>query len=159
MIEVLGWATSRTVARQFLQTCDIATWDATRQEMVPRADVALHPFRATETISVMRPTGATVTDPFGNQVPEMVAVAGFHFNLLIYGQLEETLKAAAPGEEYWSRLKLKNYIDNKLGTAGALQNKEVTGKKLPGGYEWSIGPNKVRLYDGALVNARRNVWL
>ena len=159
MIEVLGWTTSRAVARQFLETCDIATWDATNQVMIPRADVALHPFRATETLSVTRPTGQTVTDPFGNSVPEMVAVAGFHFNLLIYDQLEETLRADAPGEEYWSRLKLKTYIDNKLGSAGALQNKLVTGTKLPGGYEWSVGQNKVRLYDGALVNARRNVWL
>ena len=159
MIEVLCWATSRAIARQFLEVCDVATWDATAQEMRVRKDVALHPFRASEAISVMRPTGNTVTDPFGNDVPELAAVAGFHFNLLLYGKLEETLKADAPGEEYWSKLKLKNYIDNKLGTAGALQNKEVTGKKLPGGYEWSIGPNKVRLYDAALVNARRNVWL
>ena len=159
MIEVLGWATIRAVARTFLETCEIATWDAASQTMIAREDVALHPFRATETISVRRETGNTITDQFGNSVPETVEVPGFHFNLLIYGRLEEILTEDAPGGDYWSKLKLKNYIDGKLGSAGALRNKEVTGTKLPGGYEWSVGPNKIRLYDGALVNQRRNVWL
>jgi hypothetical protein len=106
----------------------------------------------------MKPTGAIIQDAFGNDVPEMVEVPGFHFNVRIYGDLEETLRADAPGEEYWSKLKLKNYIDNKLGSAGSIRDKEVTGTKLPGGYEWSVGPNVVRLYDAALVNDRRNVW-
>ena len=156
MIEILGWATSRNVARQFLETCEIATWDATNQVMVPRQDIQLHPFRAGEEITVVKVPavmdGTTVVTP-------AVLAPGFHFNLRIYGQLEQTLKEANPVDEnYWNKLKLKNYINNKLGSSGSLANKEVTGAKLPGGYEWSVGPNKVRLYDGALVNARSNVW-
>jgi hypothetical protein len=40
MIEVLGWATTRAVARQFLETCEIATWDAASQTMIAREDAA-----------------------------------------------------------------------------------------------------------------------
>ena len=156
MIEILGWATSRNVARQFLETCEIATWDATNQVMVPRQDIQLHPFRPSEEITVVKTPA--VMDGMTVVTPAVIA-PGFHFNLRIYGQLEKTLKEANPVDEnYWNKLKLKNYIDNKLGSSGSLANKEVTGAKLPGGYEWSVGPNKVRLYDGALVGARANVW-
>ena len=157
MLEILGWATSRNVARQFLEICEIATWDATNQVMVPREDIQLHPSRAGEEITVVKTPavmdGTTVIAP-------AVIAAGFHFNVRVYGKLEDNLRNAGSEEdpEYWNRLKLKNYIDNKLGSAGALANKQVTGAKLPGGYEWSVGSNKVRLYDAALVNARANVW-
>jgi hypothetical protein len=156
MIEILGWATSRNVARQFLETCEIATWDATNQVMVTRTDIQLHPFRAGEEITVVKTPavmdGTTVITP-------AVIATGFHFNLRIYGQIEQTLKEANPADEnYWNKFKLKTYIDNKLGSSGTLAGKEVSGTKLPGGYEWSVGPNKVRLFDGALVNDRANVW-
>jgi hypothetical protein len=157
MIELLGWATSRAVARQFLETTNIATWDAENQVMVPRQDIQLHPFRISESIEVVKVPavmdGTTVVTP-------PVMAPGFHFNLRIYGDLEETLREADPPEngDYWSKVKLKTYIDNKLGSSGSLANKDVTGAKLPGGYQWSVGPNKVRLYDGALVNSRANVW-
>ena len=156
MIEILGWATSRNVARQFLETCEIATWDATNQVMVPRQDIQLHPFRSAEDITVVKVPA--VMDGMTVITPAVIA-PGFHFNLRIYGQLEETLKEANPVDEnYWNKLKLKDYINTKLGSSGSLANKEVTGAKLPSGYEWSVGPNKVRLYDGALVNLRANVW-
>ncbi len=158
MIEILGWATSRNVARQFLETCEIATWDATNQVMVARQDIQLHPFRAGEEITVVKTPA--VMDGMTVITPAVIA-PGFHFNLRIYGDLEDVLRNNSADHEetnWWNKVKLKNYIDTKLGSSGSLANKEVTGAKLPGGYEWSVGPNKVRLYDGALVNARSNVW-
>jgi len=151
MIEILGWATSRAVARQFLETCNIATWDAEAGVMVPRADIQLHPFRATEEL--------TVTQELG------VVAPGFHFNIRLFGDLEAQLlnpnydpdNPDSAGHT-WSRLRLKTYIDNKLGTVAAKQDKALTGARLPGGYEWTIGTNSVRLYDAALVNNRANVW-
>jgi len=163
-IEILGCASTRAVARTFLQTCNIADYDAETQTMVPREGVSLHPFRATETITVMKPTGNMVEDQFGNMVPEMAERPGFHFNLRIYGDLEETLRAGAPGggdpenPKLWNYSKLKTYIDNKLGTVAEAKNKELTGARLPGGYQWAIGPNWVRLYDAGEVQQRSNVW-
>lgn len=180
MIEILGWASTRAVARAFLETCEIATYDAESQTMQARQDIQLHPFRAIETISVTRPTGNIITtywvdendnpilDDQGQQIvteaPEMEEAPGFHWNMRVFGDLEALLRANAPGggdpdyQSLWNYSRLKTYIDNKLGTIAAQRDKDLTGARLPGGYEWSIGPNKVRLYDAGAVGQRRNVW-
>lgn len=159
MIEILGWATSRNIARQFLETTEIATWDNETQAMVPHKDIQLHPFRPTESIDVVKTPAVMNGDVV---VTPAVIAPGYHFNIRIYGNLEHTLRkdaANAPDDKtVWNELKLKDYIDNKLGSAATLRNKEVSGAKLPGGYEWSIGANKVRLYEATLVNQRANVW-
>jgi len=164
MIEILGCASTRQTARQFMETVGLATWSAEYQVMIPREDVQIHPFRASESITVMRPTGQMVDDGNGNMVPEMVERVGFHFNIRVYGQLEATLRANAPGggdpenPQLWNYSKLKTYIDNKLGTVATQKGKDLTGTKLPAGYEWAIGPNWVRLFDASLVADRANVW-
>ena len=164
MIEILGCGSTRQTVRQFLEICQIATWDAETQTMQAREDVQLHPFRASESITVMRPTGQLIDDGNGNMVPEMEERVGFHFNLRVYGQLEATLRQGAPGggdpenPQLWNYSKLKTYINNKLGTVATQKDKDITGTKLPGGYEWAIGPNWVRLYDATQVNERANVW-
>ena len=156
MIEILGWATSRNIARQFLETCNIAHWDADSSTMIPHKDVQLHPFRASEEITVVTTPAVMNGDIV---VTPAVIAPGYHFNIRIFGELEETLRENNPqGETLWNKLKLKNHIDTKLGSAATLRNKEVTGARLPGGYEWTVGANKVRLYDAAIVNSRANVW-
>ena len=157
MLELLGWATTRAVARQFMELTKIADWNAEQQVMIPRKDIQLHPFRPNESIDVVKVPavmdGMTVVTP-------AVMAPGFHFNLRLFGDLENTLRNDAPDPDgdYWNKWKLVTYVNTKLGTAGALVNKEVTGAKLPGGYQWSVGPNTVRLYDAAAVAQRANVW-
>jgi hypothetical protein len=127
--------------------------------MLPHEDVQIYPQRASESLEITKTPavmdGTTVVTP-------AVLAPGYHFNLRVFGKLGEQLRneQAVEGEKnWWNKVKLKNYIDTKLGTAGALADKEVSGAKLPGGYEWTVGGAKVRLYDAAAVTGPRgNVW-
>ena len=146
MIEILGWATDKATARQFLGACNVATYNATTQEMECKEGFSLHPYRASDEINV---PGAP----------------GVHFNLRIYGAPEQALIDAAydpmnPDEKgaLWSRLKLVNYVTTKLGSAATAVGKSLTGARLPIGYEWTIGAKTVRLYDASKVNNRADVW-
>ena len=164
MIELLGWGTDKVTVKNFLVACNVADFDVPSQELRCRDGFSLHPFRAIEDITVVQTPA--VLDVNGNVVTPAVIAPGAHFNLRIYGSVEQALIDAAynssgtyPNGRVWSAAKIVNYVNNKLATTGTLiASKGVSGARLPIGYQWTVGGKTIQLYDAALVNNRANVW-
>jgi hypothetical protein len=163
VIEILGWGSDKVTVKNFLVACLVADYDPASQELRCREGFSLHPFRASEDITVIQTP--EVRDANGVVTTPAVIASGVHFNLRVYGAPEQALIDAAydpnnvsTAGELWSRLKLVNYVNNKLTNVGALQSKGATGARIPMGYEWVIAGKIIRLYDAIKVNNRSNVW-
>lgn len=151
MIDVTAWAPTRESAIAFLEAINVATLNAETGDIEPIADVIIHPFRASETITV--DAAPAVLDDQGNVVTPAVLVDGFHFNLRFYGSSEATLTAGLPQTGgLFERTRILQLVTGRTGNAPAWQE---TKPPIPPGYET---PEGVRAFDPATIKARRNVF-
>lgn len=144
-IECTAWAPTREEAAAFLKSVGVAELDPETNELRPIAEVHIHPFRPTETLSVV--------DSEGNEV------SGWHFNLRFYGSSAETLTKVPPKEgwppeaDLFDRTYILELVEGRTGKIpGWVASAE---DPVPPGY----AVEKVRCFDPALVAQRRNVWV
>lgn len=144
MLEVTCWAPTREEAAAFLKSVGVAELDPETQELRQIAEVHIHPFRPTETLSVV--------DSEGNIVP------GWHFNLRFYGSSAETLSKPVP-EGGWpddADIFTKTYILELVeGRTGEIPGWVASAEdQVPPGY----AVNQVRCFDPGLIGSRANVF-
>lgn len=134
MIDVTAWAPTREAAIVFLEAADIAKLDADTGDIIPIAEVIIHPFRAQERIDIE-------------------GIDGFHFNLRFYGSSEATLVAGLPQTGgLFERTRILQLVTLRTGEAPAWKE---TLPPIPPGYET---PEGVRAFDPAMIKTRRNVF-
>ena len=106
--------------------------------------------------TVMRKTGNTVTDAFGNEVPETVPVSGWHVNVRYYGSSADALmQGGDPSSPDLFERAPGLLAITELRTGEPMQWVALSDDPVPPGYENSNG---VRLYDPSLISTRANVW-
>lgn len=151
MIDVTAWAPTREAAIAFLEATSIATLDAATGDIQPIADVIIHPFRASERITVE--ATPAVLDADGNVITPAILVDGFHFNLRFYGSSEATLTAGLPQTGgLFESTRILQLVTARTGEAPAWQE---TKPPIPPGYET---PEGVRAFDPATIKTRRNIF-
>lgn len=154
MIEITAHAVSREAAIAFLQAVNIATTDG-HGNIVPIAEVQIHPFRPNETITIVKTPavmdGMTVVTP-------AELVQGFHFNLRFYGSSEATLRKPEPEGGWLPEHDTfdRTYINELVaGRTGLIPNWVASAEDpIPPGYE----AGQCRAFDPALIATRANVW-
>lgn len=151
MIDVTAWAPTRAAAIAFLEAAGIARLDLQTGDICPIAEVIIHPFRASESITVE--ATPAVLDADGNVITPAVLVGGFHFNLRFYGSSEATLTAGLPQTGgLFERTRILQLVAARTGEPPAWQE---TKPPIPPGYETSEG---VRAFDPETIKTRRNVF-
>ena len=95
-LDVTCHAATREDAAAFLEAVGIARWDADTGQWAMIADGMIN----ASDITVLKPTGNIVQDPFGNDVAEMASVPGYHFDLRFTDASYLTLCKPVP-EEGW----------------------------------------------------------
>lgn len=153
-LEITAHATSREAAIAFLQAVNIATVDA-QGNIVPIADVNIHPSRPGETITIIKTPA--VMDGL-NVITPAELVPGFHWNMRFYGQSEITLTKPTPegGWQPGDDIFDKTYINELVaGRTGMIPNwKAAADDPIPPGYE----AGGCRAFDPSLISTRSNVW-
>lgn len=144
IIECAAWAPTREEAAAFLESVAVAELDPETQGLRPIAEVHIHPFRPTETLSVV--------DSEGNIIP------GWHFNLRFYGSSAEILSKSEP-EGGWpddADIFDKTYILELVeGRTGEIPGWVASAEDpVPPGYV----AGSCRAFDPNLIATRSNVW-
>lgn len=136
-IEVTAWSHDRTAAVAFLKAMNIADVDADGN-IIPIADVQIHPSRPDEAISIE-------------------GVDGFHFNLRFYGSSAATLTKPTPPGGWPENATLfdKTFINDLVaGRLGEIPQWVEDETAIPNGYE----AGQCRAFDPATISTRANVW-
>lgn len=164
-IDTTGWAPTRAAAVAFFEAAQIATTDEDGN-ITPIASCNIHPFRPNEELTVTKPTGQIIEDEFGNEVPEMTTVAGWHFNIRFHSDSAATLtQGLAQTDENGDLLGLferTHILDLVAARTGASPTWDaVTVGGVPAGYAMSAPGQPydgVRCYDPATLSSPSNVW-
>lgn len=151
MIDVTAWAPTREAAVAFLEVAQIAKLDPETGDIMPIAEVIIHPFRASESITIE--ATPAVLDADGSIITPAVLVEGFLFNLRFYGSSEATLTAGLPQTGgLFERTRILQLVAARTGAAPAWRE---TQPPVPPGYETAGG---VRAFDPDTIKSRRNVF-
>ncbi len=154
MIEITAHAVSREAAIAFLTAVNIADVDEAGN-IVPIAEVQIHPSRPTETISIVK-TPAVMNGM--EVVTPAELVPGWHWNMRFYGTSEATLRKPEPegGWQPGDDIFDKTYINELVaGRTGLIPNWVASAEDpVPPGYE----AGQCRAFDPALISTRANVW-
>ena len=136
-IEICAYAPNRETAIAFLQAINIADVDEAGN-IIPIADVQIHPSRPEETISIE-------------------GVPGFHWNMRFYGTSAATLtKPTPPGgwpenATLFDKTAINELVAGRLGEIPQWVEDETA---IPNGYE----AGSCRAFDPATITHRANVW-
>ena len=147
MIDVTCYAPTRDIAASFLKAAGIAQLDPTGKtnDFAPMADVLMHPYRESETITI-------------NKDPSTL-VAGFHFNLRFYVESEIALTKGLVQTDSKGNLLGLFERTRILALVQSRTNKKVswvsTNPPVPAGYE---SPEGVRAFDPDTITDRKNTW-
>jgi hypothetical protein len=161
MIDVCAWATDRATAAAFLQAINVATLDVAGN-LIPTAEVIIHPFRPEEQIAVV--TTPAVLDADGHITTPAVIAEGWHFNLRFYGSSEMTLTTGlaqtdGAGKQLglFDRTHILDLVDARTGQQPVWA---TTHAPVAPGYECTVASTGgiARAFDPATLNNRRNVW-
>jgi hypothetical protein len=155
MLEITAHAPTRAAAIAFLQAVNIATVDEAGN-IVPIAEVNIHPSRPNETISIVKTPavmdGMTVVTP-------AVMVEGFHWNMRFYGSSEQSLIGGLPQVDADGKplglFERSRILDLVAGRTGLIPAWKASAEDvIPPGYE----AGSCRAFDPAIISTRANVW-
>jgi hypothetical protein len=156
MLEITAAAQSRAHAIAFLQAVNIATVDEAGN-IVPIAEVNIHPFRPEETITIVK-VPAVIDPETMEVVTPAEIVEGWHWNMRFYGTSEATLRKPEPDGGWQPEHDLfdRTYINELVaGRTGMIPNWVANAEDpIPPGYE----AGGCRAFDPALISSRSNVW-
>ena len=139
---ITAWAPDRETAIAFMRAVGIAEIDTETGCIYPTVDAHIHPFRPTETISVVR--------------PDMDPVPGWHCNVVYYGATAATLTDGLDQSaiDLFERTRILDMVDARTGEAP--QWIALSDDSVPPGYQTTSG---VRLFDPALISSRSCKWV
>ncbi len=154
MIDVLCWCSSRELFVTGMSTTylpdgrTLATVDE-QGNLAPAEGVTI------DEIGPITKTPATY-DEEGNELTPAVIVGGHHVNLRASGAIAEMLTQGLPQTDAEGNPLGLFERTHLLSLIPGLEWVPITEEGVPEGYQ---GPNGVRLFDPAVVNNRRRVWL
>jgi len=155
MIEITCWAPTRQEAIAFMQAVAIATVDAKTGEIVPIAEVVIHPTRPDETIAIV--DVPAVMDGMMVLKPATL-VPGWHWNMKFHGSSAARLTKPTPEggwlpeHDVFDRSLIRELVEQRTSLSPSwIASAE---DKIPPGY----AVNNVRAFDPALIATRANIW-
>lgn len=156
MLEITAAAVSREAAIAFLKAVNIADEDE-HGNIVAIAEVQIHPFRPTETITIIK-TPAVIDPETLEVITQAEIVPGWHWNMRFYGTSEETLRKPEPeggwtdADDIFARTWILELIQGRTGLIpGWVASAD---DPIPPGYE----AGGCRAFDPALISTRVNVF-